>query len=67
MFLYEFSIINMKEWKKHKEDFVKMTAGFVEELELPDSKTRVTTYEAFFQEDVWRFLSILISSIKCKS
>lgn len=32
-------------------DFLKMTAGFMEELELPESKPRVATYESFFQQD----------------
>ncbi|OWM77252.1 hypothetical protein CDL15_Pgr028889 [Punica granatum] len=43
---------DFKEWtRKHMEDFIKMTAGFIEELELPDSKTRVTTYETFYQKN----------------
>lgn len=32
------------------ENFVKMTMSFVEELELPESMPRVTTYETFFQQ-----------------
>lgn len=34
-------------------DFVNMTMGFVEELELelPESKTRVATYESFYREN----------------
>ncbi|CAK9163789.1 unnamed protein product [Ilex paraguariensis] len=39
-----------REWKQvHMADFVKMTLGFIEELEVADSKTRVETYESFFQ------------------
>lgn len=45
-------LINYKEWKRvHMNDFVKMTMDFKEELELPDSKSRVATYESFFQQD----------------
>lgn len=32
-------------------DFVKMTMEFMEELELPESKSRVATYESFFNQD----------------
>ncbi|KAK4774371.1 hypothetical protein SAY86_009306 [Trapa natans] len=33
---------NLEAWKdKHKEDFIKMTAGFMAELKLPESKTAV--------------------------
>lgn len=31
-------------------DFVKMTASFAEELELPEAKPRVETYESFYQQ-----------------
>ncbi|GAA0175794.1 hypothetical protein LIER_28902 [Lithospermum erythrorhizon] len=42
---------NFEVWKQlHMEDFMKMTMNFVEELELPDSKTRVATYESFYQQ-----------------
>ncbi|RVW17366.1 AIG2-like protein D [Vitis vinifera] len=42
-----------KQWKGvHMENFVKMTMSFVEELELPESMPRVTTYETFFQQAV---------------
>lgn len=42
---------NLEEWKQvHKEDFVKMTSEFAEEFEAPESKTRVATYESFYQE-----------------
>ncbi|XP_057959401.1 AIG2-like protein D isoform X1 [Malania oleifera] len=42
---------DFEEWKKlHKDDFINMTTGFMEELELPESKTRVATYESFFQD-----------------
>lgn len=30
-------------------DFLKMTMGFIEEMELPDSKTRVATYESYYK------------------
>ncbi|KAG8381985.1 hypothetical protein BUALT_Bualt05G0029400 [Buddleja alternifolia] len=41
---------DFEEWKVlHKEDFLKMTTEFIEEVELPDSKTRVATYESFYQ------------------
>ncbi|KAH7524242.1 hypothetical protein FEM48_Zijuj06G0098500 [Ziziphus jujuba var. spinosa] len=43
---------DFEEWKRaHMNDFVKMTMGFKEELELPDSKSRVATYESFFPQD----------------
>lgn len=31
------------------EDFLKMTKGFMEEIELPDPKTRVATYDSFYE------------------
>lgn len=35
---------DFEEWKVlHMEDFLKMTKGFMEEIELPDPKTRVAT------------------------
>ncbi|KAL8469633.1 hypothetical protein ACS0TY_032475 [Phlomoides rotata] len=38
------------EWKLlHMADFLKMTRAFIEEMELPDSKTRVATYESFYK------------------
>ncbi|XP_027073072.1 AIG2-like protein C isoform X2 [Coffea arabica] len=41
---------DFEEWKRlHKEEFIKMSLGFMEELQLPESKPRVTTYESFFQ------------------
>ncbi|GAV63647.1 AIG2 domain-containing protein [Cephalotus follicularis] len=41
---------DLEEWKQaHMKDFVKMTVGFVEELELPESKPRVATYESFYK------------------
>ncbi len=41
-----------KEWKRvHMNDFITMTTGFVEELELPESKPRVATYESFYNQD----------------
>ncbi|XP_050216692.1 AIG2-like protein D [Mercurialis annua] len=40
---------DFEEWKKtHMEDFLQMTCGFVQELQLPDSKPRVATYDSFF-------------------
>ncbi|KAJ7958628.1 AIG2-like protein [Quillaja saponaria] len=43
---------DFEEWKRvHMNDFIKMTTGFMEELELPESKPRVATYESFFQQD----------------
>lgn len=42
---------DFEEWKKlHMDDFLKMTVGFMDELKQPESKTRVATYESFFQE-----------------
>lgn len=41
-----------KEWEgAHKESFMKMTSEFMEELELPESKPRVATYESFYHQD----------------
>lgn len=34
----------------HMKDFVKMTMGFMEGQELPESKPRVATYETFYQQ-----------------
>ncbi|XP_059461028.1 AIG2-like protein D [Corylus avellana] len=43
---------DFEEWKGvHMNDFIKMTTGFVEELELPESKPRVTSYESFYKQD----------------
>ncbi|EEF34406.1 Protein AIG2, putative [Ricinus communis] len=43
---------DFEEWKKaHMNDFLKMSIGFMEELELPESKPRVATYQAFFHQD----------------
>ncbi|CAI9099505.1 OLC1v1036344C1 [Oldenlandia corymbosa var. corymbosa] len=42
---------DFEEWKRlHKEDFIKMSMGFMEELQLPESKPRVATYESFYQQ-----------------
>eukprot|EP00268_Persea_americana_P031200 TRINITY_DN3030_c0_g2_i1.p1 TRINITY_DN3030_c0_g2~~TRINITY_DN3030_c0_g2_i1.p1 ORF type:complete len:170 (+),score=25.05 TRINITY_DN3030_c0_g2_i1:142-651(+) len=42
---------DFEEWKRlHMNDFVKMTGGFMDELEQSESKTRVATYESFYQE-----------------
>ncbi|XP_042444921.1 AIG2-like protein D isoform X2 [Zingiber officinale] len=41
---------DFEEWKRlHKEGFLSMTLGFMDEIEQPDSKTRVATYESYFQ------------------
>lgn len=56
-FSYVWLILNFhlhvtKEWRRlHMKDFVKMTAGFVEELELPEAKPRVAAYESFYQQN----------------
>ncbi|XP_020090139.1 AIG2-like protein D isoform X1 [Ananas comosus] len=43
---------DFEEWKRlHMKDFLAMTKGFMEELEQPESKTRVATYESFFQKE----------------
>ncbi|KAG5031054.1 AIG2-like protein D [Glycine soja] len=43
---------NFEEWKQvHMNDFVKMTDGFMQELELPESKPRVQTYETFYKQE----------------
>ncbi|XP_058183887.1 AIG2-like protein D [Rhododendron vialii] len=42
---------HFEEWRlAHMKDFINMTTGFMEELELPESKPRVETYETFFQQ-----------------
>ncbi|XP_017629662.1 AIG2-like protein D isoform X2 [Gossypium arboreum] len=44
--------VSLLEWKQvHKESFIKMTMGFMEELELPESKPIGATYESFYQQD----------------
>nr|AFK48439.1 unknown [Lotus japonicus] len=41
-----------EEWKQvHMKDFVKMTDEFKEQLELPESKPRVQTYETFYKQE----------------
>ncbi|XP_062101172.1 AIG2-like protein D isoform X2 [Humulus lupulus] len=43
---------DFEEWKQlHMKDFVVMTKGFVEELNPPESKTRVSTYESFYKQE----------------
>lgn len=43
---------DFEEWKVlHKGDFLKMTMGFSEEMELPESKTRVAAYESFYAQE----------------
>ncbi|WRX35071.1 Gamma-glutamylcyclotransferase [Theobroma cacao] len=43
---------DFEEWEgAHKESFMKMTSEFMEELELPESKPRVATYESFYHQD----------------
>lgn len=42
---------DFEEWERlHKEEFIKMSLDFMGELQLPESKPRVTTYESFFQQ-----------------
>lgn len=42
---------DFEEWQRlHKEEFIKMSIGFMEELNVPESKPRVVTYEEFFQQ-----------------
>ncbi|KAK9741664.1 hypothetical protein RND81_03G120400 [Saponaria officinalis] len=37
-------------WKsEHMDDFIKMTEEFVEEYEDPEAKSRVETYESYYQ------------------
>ncbi|CAM8961314.1 unnamed protein product [Rhodiola kirilowii] len=39
-------------WKRaHMKDFVAMTMDFMKELEQPESKPRVATYEQFYEQD----------------
>ncbi|CAK7354352.1 unnamed protein product [Dovyalis caffra] len=33
------------------EDFAKMSADFRQDLELPESKTRIATYESFYEQN----------------
>ncbi|KAJ6295213.1 hypothetical protein OIU78_023263 [Salix suchowensis] len=41
-----------QEWKRTQmEDFAKMSADFRKDLELPESKTRIATYESFYRQD----------------
>lgn len=43
---------DFEEWKeKHMIDFIKMTEEFVEELEQPESKSRVATYNSYYQSN----------------
>ncbi|KAF7830162.1 AIG2-like protein D [Senna tora] len=43
---------DFEEWKQvYMKDFVKMTEEFVKELELPESKRRIQTYESVFRPD----------------
>ncbi|KAK4558830.1 hypothetical protein RGQ29_008188 [Quercus rubra] len=47
-----YGVWDFEEWKPvHMNDFIKMTTGFVEELEQPESKPRVATYESFYNQD----------------
>ncbi|KAF7116218.1 hypothetical protein RHSIM_RhsimUnG0033300 [Rhododendron simsii] len=42
---------HFEEWRlAHMKDFINMTTGFMEELELPESKPRVDTYESFYKQ-----------------
>ncbi|KAG6405917.1 hypothetical protein SASPL_133511 [Salvia splendens] len=41
---------DFEEWKiLHMDGFLKMTKGFMNELELPDANTRVATYDSFYE------------------
>ncbi|XP_022962549.1 AIG2-like protein D [Cucurbita moschata] len=43
---------NFEEWKQSRlDDFVGMTTRFVKELQLPDPKSRVATYESFYTRE----------------
>ncbi|XP_058113505.1 AIG2-like protein D [Magnolia sinica] len=43
---------DFEEWRRlHMADFLRMTVGFMDELEQPESKPRVATYESFFQQN----------------
>ncbi|KAJ8448740.1 hypothetical protein Cgig2_011361 [Carnegiea gigantea] len=43
---------DFEEWKEeHMIDFIKMTEEFVEELEQPESKSRVATYNSYYQSN----------------
>ncbi|KAB5513660.1 hypothetical protein DKX38_027566 [Salix brachista] len=43
---------DFEEWKRTQmEDFTKMSADFRKDLELPESKTRIATYESFYRQD----------------
>ncbi|GAB2276175.1 hypothetical protein Dimus_010911, partial [Dionaea muscipula] len=43
---------NFEGWKQvHMNDFIKMTTGFIEEFEHPESKPRVETYLSYYQQD----------------
>ncbi|XP_038885505.1 AIG2-like protein D isoform X2 [Benincasa hispida] len=51
---------NFEEWKQsHMDDFVQMTTRFVEELQLPEPKSRVATYESFYHKGGAMFLKTL--------
>ncbi|XP_010525863.1 PREDICTED: AIG2-like protein A [Tarenaya hassleriana] len=42
---------DFEEWKQlHMEGFVEMTKGFAQEIDLPESRTRVATYETFYPQ-----------------
>ncbi|XP_039844709.1 AIG2-like protein D [Panicum virgatum] len=42
---------DFEEWKKlHMKDFLAMTNGFMHEIEQPEAKTRVETYQSFMQQ-----------------
>ncbi|KAL3565954.1 hypothetical protein D5086_031369 [Populus alba] len=43
---------DFEEWKRTQmSDFAKMAAEFRKDLELPESKTRIATYESYYQQD----------------
>ena len=50
-FLISKTVTSLQEWKKlHLKDFLAMTNGFMHELEQPEAKTRVETYQSFMQQ-----------------
>jgi len=50
-FLISKTVTSLQEWKKlHMKDFLAMTNGFMHEIEQPEAKTRVETYQSFMQQ-----------------
>ncbi|XP_028781309.1 AIG2-like protein D [Neltuma alba] len=43
---------DFEDWKRtYMNDFIKMTEEFIKELDLPESKRRIQTYESVFKQD----------------